>query len=139
MGGPGFCSARRLSAEGELGTKIACQIRASAGLRASEVSRRLQEDAFSMNLAKSTKKALVSNADAILGDLSVENAMVTTPEKDGAADIPTQDTGSSFNKWIPQIVAVALLMVACGLAFWGFIAHRQRKARQCAPNGSERV
>jgi len=139
--GPGFCSGRRLSAEEEQGTRIACQIRASAGLSASEVSRRLQEDAFSVNLAQSTKKALVNNADAILGDLSLDNAhaMIATPEKDGAADIPTQGTGSSFNKWIPQIVAVALLMVACGLAFWGFVAHRQRKARQCAPNGSERV
>jgi len=137
--GPGFCGGRRLSAEEEQGTRIACQIRASAGLSASEVSRRLQEDAFSVNLVKSTKKALGNNADAILGDLSVDNAMITTPEKDGAAEAQTRGSGSSFKKWIPQIVAVALLAVACGLAFWGFVAHRNRKARQCAPNGSERV
>merc|ERR1712060_1012330 len=105
---------------GEQGTRIACQIRASAGLSASEVSRRLQEDAFSVNLVKSTKKALVNNADAILGDLSVDNAMIATPEKDAAAEAQTRGTGSSFKKWIPQIVAVALLAVACGLAFWGF-------------------
>jgi len=138
--GPGFCGGRRLSAEEEQGTRIACQIRASAGLSASEVSRRLQEDAFSVNLVKSTKKALVNNADAILGDLSVDNAMITTPEKDAAAEAHTRgSTGSSLKKWIPQIVVVALLAVACGLAFWGFVAHRNRKARQCAPNGSERV
>merc|ERR1712151_1149373 len=76
--GPGFCSGRRLSAEEEQGTKIACQIRASAGLSASEVSRRLQEDAFSVNLVKS--------ADAILGDLSLDRATATTPETDAAAE-----------------------------------------------------
>merc|ERR1712151_915783 len=77
--GPGFCNrARRLSGE-EKGTRIACQIRGSAGLAASEVSKRLQEEAFITNLAQSTKKALVSHPEAILGDILVENPMITTP------------------------------------------------------------
>jgi len=139
---------RQLSAGGEQGTRIACLIRASTALSPSEVSRRLQEDAFNMNLAKSTEKALVNNAGAILGEISVDNAFseisvdnaaITTPEKDAAAEKGVQGTGSSFKKWIPQIVVVALLAFACGHALWGFYARWHTKARQCAPNGSEKV
>merc|ERR1712151_257647 len=132
--GPGFRSGgRRLSGE-EKGTRIACQIRASAGLGASEVSKRLQEDAFITDLAKSTEKALANHREAILGDIVVDNALSTTPEKDN-----TEATDSKLTKWIPQIIAVALLVVAAALASWGFVAHRQRKTRQFAPNAAERV
>jgi len=139
---------RQLSVGGEQGTRIACQIRASTALSPSEVSRRLQEDAFNTNLAKSTEKALVNNAGAILGEISVDNAfsevsvdkaVITTPEKDAAAEKDVQGTGSSFKEWIPQIVVVSLLAFACGHALWGVLARWQTKARQCAPTGSEKV
>jgi len=139
---------RRLSGGGEQGTRIAFQVRASTALSPSEVSRRLQEDAFNRNLAKSTEKALVNNAGAILGEISVDNAFlessvdnaaITTPEKDAAAEKGVQGAGSSFREWIPQIVVVALLAFACGHALWGVLARWHTKARQCAPNGSEKV
>merc|ERR1712087_388151 len=81
------------------------------------------------------EKALVNNAGAILGEISVDNAAITTPEKDAAAEKGVQGTGSSFKKWIPQIVVVALLAFACGHALWGFYARWHTKARQCAPMG----
>merc|ERR1712232_1351791 len=89
------------------------------------------------SLATSTKEALGNNADAILGDISLDNATITTPEKDATPENHAQGSGSRFKQWIPQIVAVVLLVIACGLAFWGFVSLRRRKARQFAPD--ERV
>jgi len=136
--GPGFCGgARRLWApEGEeKGTRIACQIRASAGFAASEISKLLQGDAFITTLARSTRHALADNQDAVLGDLSLDNAVITAPGEDALA----QDAGSKFKKRFPQIVAVGLLVVGLLLGFGGCVAHRERKARQFTSNASERV
>jgi len=137
---PGFCkeAARRLSSVSEDGTRIACKIRAAAGLDAKDVSRRLQTDTFSKSVEASTRKVLSSNSDAIVGELLLDNAVVTPEEESEDAPAETQD--SSLKRWLPQIIAVALLVVAVGLALWGFLAHRKRKARRAAPNaGSERV
>merc|ERR1740121_1527492 len=154
--GAGFCkgSDRRLApaAGGEIGTRIACQIRASAGLDAQNVSRRLREEAFSMSLSTSTQQALVNHSDAILGYLAVENPRIATPEEEHGGDdgskrwMPqlAEDTAQNIDdrlkEWMPQIIAVSLLAVACVLALWGFLAHRQRKAqaRQFA-EAAERV
>jgi len=141
--GAGFCrgAQRRLaSAAHENGTRIACQIRASAGLRAVDVSRRLQDEAFSASLDTSTKRTLVNNSDAILGALLVENVRTASPNEWGEESAVPEDTAESIDerlkRWMPQIIAVALLAVACVLALWGFLAHRQRKA-QARQNASD--
>jgi len=138
---PGFCkeATRRLSSVSEDGTRIACKIRAAAGLDAKDVSRRLQVDAFSKSVDTSTRKVLGSNSDAIVGELLLENALATSEDENQEAQGETHD--SRLKRWLPQIIAVALLVVAVGLALWGFLAHRKRSARRAAPNaaGSERV
>lgn len=143
--GPGYCkqAGRRLAAGAENGTRIACKIRASAGLNALDIRSRLQGDAFSANLVTSTRSALVNNSDAILGELLLENAKVLAPTKDTATEDHAHSSDSKINHWLPQIIAICLLGIACVLALWGFLAHRHRKAqaRQFARNqeAGERV
>merc|ERR1740121_1171707 len=145
--GPGYCkqAGRRLVAAtgAENGTRIACKIRASAGLDALDIRSRLQGDAFSTSLATSTRSALANNSDAILGELQLENAKIFAPTKDTATEDHAHSSDSKINHWLPQIIAICLLGVACVLALWGFLAHRHRKAqaRQFARNAEagERV
>lgn len=129
--GRGYCkgAGRRLDAvAGRNGTRIACQIRSSAVLSAQDVGRRLEDNAFSAKLEASTKKALVNNQEAILGKLQLENEVTATVGD--ATEGQAQSTDSRLKKWLPQIIVVSLLLVACLLALWGFLAHKQRKAAQ---------
>jgi len=152
--GKGYCkgAGRRLAAPAEAGssTRIACQIRASAGVSAQEVSRRLQDEAFSASLYNSTKQAVVKNQEAILGAFALENEMTaaveddaaekhaqTTPSPNPKVRETTAPTESRLKQWLPQIIVVSLLVVACALALWGFLAHKQRKAHVSARQYSD--
>jgi len=125
--GRGFChkGGRRLSlppVSDEVATRIACQIRIAPN-SVPEMQKRLQEDSFSMSLAKSTKTILGDDADAIRGDLLLENPSVSLTQ-----DKSAKGTSASPSKWLLPVMVVALLAVACGLAIWLVLS--KKKARK---------
>lgn len=127
--GPGFCKGtRRLSNDG---TRIACQILRVKGGEA-YVSRQLQGSDFSKQLATSTRSVLGNSSEAIHGDLLLESTQTATAE-DGVDGDGGKSSGHGLKEWLPQILAGALLLVACVLAFWVFLSRKTRKAHQSGP------
>jgi len=137
--GRGFCheGGRRLSLgpfSDEVATRIACQIRIVPDSEL-DVQKRLQEESFSMSLARSTKAVLGDDSDAILGELLLQNPPVNlTQEESVEGTVASQ----SANTWLLPAMSVALLAVACGLAIWIVLSKKKaRKLEASSVQGSE--